>query len=300
MLVWCLRNSVESKDQEADDRTCGNKVILCACEAAFLLNGAPVLSWWTPLGVPSRMNIGRNYGAPPSQYGSPYSGIHIATPVFIGASSRRPLGHSLKRYGWYWAIAPRRTATGEAVWQPMYQLVSWPAVKLHHIVDDKLHAFSRTHTQQLPNNHSEVKPVWWTTRSSEMEVGRLARLVRQTSSRNMKHQIRRYQQDVWERNMKLLRKKPIPKPRCWDLSRVLVKEFDLFGLDMRVPIEMTRSETSWLGWRIRRRYHPRRWPWKAHKKQPRRLSSLWSWRSWKATKTRKQQKKLLNKNKQFT
>ena len=58
----------------------------------YLPDGTPVDIMLNPLGVPSRMNIGQvmelHLGMAARNLG-----IHIATPVFDGASSRRPLGY---------------------------------------------------------------------------------------------------------------------------------------------------------------------------------------------------------------
>ena len=106
-----------------------------------------------PLGVPSRMNIGQVMELH-LWYGGSYLGIHIATPVFDGASSE-DLWDTVKEAG---MDSDAKTIlydgrTGE----PFDNRVSVGVmymIKLHHMVDDKLHARSvgpySTVTQQPP------------------------------------------------------------------------------------------------------------------------------------------------------
>ena len=107
----------------------------------YLPDGTPVDIMLNPLGVPSRMNIGQvmelHLGMAARNLG-----IHIATPVFDGASSE-DLWDTVKEAG---MDSDAKTIlydgrTGE----PFDNRVSVGVmymIKLHHMVDDKLHARS--------------------------------------------------------------------------------------------------------------------------------------------------------------
>lgn len=107
----------------------------------YLPDGTPVDIMLNPLGVPSRMNIGQvmelHLGMAARNLG-----IHIATPVFDGASSE-DLWSTVKEAG---MDSDAKTilydgSTGE----PFDNRVSVGVmymIKLHHMVDDKLHARS--------------------------------------------------------------------------------------------------------------------------------------------------------------
>ena len=107
----------------------------------YLPDGTPVDIMLNPLGVPSRMNIGQvmelHLGMAARNLG-----IHIATPVFDGASSE-DLWDTVREAG---MDSDAKTIlydgrTGE----PFDNRVSVGVmymIKLHHMVDDKLHARS--------------------------------------------------------------------------------------------------------------------------------------------------------------
>ena len=107
----------------------------------YLPDGTPVDIMLNPLGVPSRMNIGQvmelHLGMAARNLG-----IHIATPVFDGATSD-DLWETVKEAG---MDSDAKTVlydgrTGE----PFDNRVSVGVmymIKLHHMVDDKLHARS--------------------------------------------------------------------------------------------------------------------------------------------------------------
>ena len=107
----------------------------------YLPDGTPVQIVLNPLGVPSRMNVGQILETHLG-WAAKALGLHVATPVFDGASEESvrsmlkeaklpPTGQSTLHDG----------RTGEPFDKPvtighMYML------KLHHLVDDKLHARS--------------------------------------------------------------------------------------------------------------------------------------------------------------
>ena len=123
----------------------GNKgvisLILPQEDMPFLPDGTPVDIMLNPMGVPSRMNIGQilelHLG-----YAAKKLGVHVATPVFDGAKTddikammeeagMDPDGKTILYNGRTGEPFENRVAVGV-----MYM------IKLHHMVDDKLHARS--------------------------------------------------------------------------------------------------------------------------------------------------------------
>jgi DNA-directed RNA polymerase subunit beta len=123
----------------------GNKgvvaMVLPEEDLPYLPDGTPVDIVLNPLGVPSRMNVGQILETHLG-WAARALGLHVATPVFEGAkeSETRDM---LKKAGLPSSsqIALRDGRTGEPFRRPvsvgyMYML------KLHHLVDDKMHARS--------------------------------------------------------------------------------------------------------------------------------------------------------------
>ena len=107
----------------------------------YLPDGTPIDIMLNPLGVPSRMNIGQvmelHLGMAARTLG-----IHIATPVFDGASDE-DIWDTVKEAG---MAADAKTVlydgrTGEPFDNRISVGVMY-MIKLHHMVDDKLHARS--------------------------------------------------------------------------------------------------------------------------------------------------------------
>jgi DNA-directed RNA polymerase subunit beta len=107
----------------------------------YLPDGTPVDIVLNPLGVPSRMNIGQILETHLG-WAAHALGLHIATPVFDGASEME-IKAMLKEAG-----LPLRGQTvlyDGKTGEPFDQEVTvgyMYIMKLHHLVDDKLHARS--------------------------------------------------------------------------------------------------------------------------------------------------------------
>jgi DNA-directed RNA polymerase subunit beta len=123
----------------------GNKgvvaMVLPEEDMPYLPDGSPVDIVLNPLGVPSRMNVGQILETHLG-WAAKALGLHIATPVFEGAKEseiKELLGRSsLPKSGQVTLFNGR---TGEPFDRPvtvghMYMM------KLHHLVDDKMHARS--------------------------------------------------------------------------------------------------------------------------------------------------------------
>jgi DNA-directed RNA polymerase subunit beta len=123
----------------------GNKgvvsIVLPVEDMPYLPDGSPVDICLNPLGVPSRMNVGQILEAHMG-WAAKSLGLHVATPVFEGAKESDIREH-LKKAG---LPATGQSAlydgrTGEAFARPV-TVGNMYMMKLHHLVDDKIHARS--------------------------------------------------------------------------------------------------------------------------------------------------------------
>ena len=159
-------------------------------------------------------------------------GIHIATPVFDGASSE-DLWDTVREAG---MDSDAKTIlydgrTGE----PFDNRVSVGVmymIKLHHMVDDKLHARSVGPYSLVTQQPLGGKAQFGGQRFGEMEVWALEAY----GASNILQEILTYKSDDVNGRLKayeaITKGKPIPKPGV--PFRVLVKELQSLGLDMRV------------------------------------------------------------------
>lgn len=123
----------------------GNKgvtsVILPAEDMPYLADGTPVAMILNPLGVPSRMNIGQiletHLGLAAKALG-----IHVTTPVFEGATEEEIKG-LLKKTDL--PVSGQMTLYDGRTGEPFDRDITvgyMYMMKLHHLVDDKIHARS--------------------------------------------------------------------------------------------------------------------------------------------------------------
>ncbi|MBK6966683.1 MAG: DNA-directed RNA polymerase subunit beta [Bacteroidales bacterium] len=151
----------------------GNKGIVARIvreeDMPFLADGTPVDIVLNPLGVPSRMNLGQIYETVLAWAGKRL-GLHFATPIFDGASNEK-INEYLRKAG---LPDNGRTylhdgGTGERFDQPatvgyIYML------KLHHMVDDKMHARSIGPYSLITQQPLGGKAQFGGQRFGEMEV----------------------------------------------------------------------------------------------------------------------------------
>ena len=199
----------------------------------YLPDGTPVDIMLNPLGVPSRMNIGQVMELHLGMAARTLD-IHIATPVFDGASSE-DLWSTVKEAG---MDSDAKTIlydgrTGE----PFDNRVSVGVmymIKLHHMVDDKLHARSVGPYSTVTQQPLGGKAQFGGQRFGEMEVWALEAY----GASNVLQEILTYKSDDINGRLKayeaITKGKPIPKPGVPESFRVLVKELQSLGLDMRV------------------------------------------------------------------
>ena len=232
----------------------------------FLPDGTPVDIVLNPLGVPSRMNIGqvlethlgmavrkiglrilsndkniandlRKFGFDVDTLGLPVpseAGLHIATPVFDGAREA-DIADTIKLAG---LDEDGKTLlfdgrTGE----PFENRVTVGCVymlKLHHLVDDKIHARSTGPYSLVTQQPLGGKAQFGGQRFGEMEVWALEAYgasytlqeILTVKSDDVVGRVKAYEAIVKGQN--------IPEPGVPESFKVLIKELQSIGLDIRV------------------------------------------------------------------
>ena len=215
----------------------GNKgvisLILPSEDMPYLADGTPVDILLNPLGVPSRMNIGQilemHLGAAAKKLG-----IYVATPVFSGAN-REEIIDALKEAG---IDEDGKTIlydgrTGEPFDNRISVGVMY-MIKLHHMVDDKLHARSTGPYSLVTQQPLGGKAQFGGQRFGEMEVWALyaygaAHVLQEMMTVKSDDVVGRVK--VYEA---LVKGNPIPKSGVPESFRVLIKEFQALGLDITV------------------------------------------------------------------
>ncbi|HEY0732499.1 MAG TPA: DNA-directed RNA polymerase subunit beta, partial [Chitinophagaceae bacterium] len=151
----------------------GNKGIVAkivrAEDMPFLEDGTPVDIVLNPLGVPSRMNLGQIYETVLGWAGEKM-GVRFATPIFDGASTE-DIGNYCEQAGipMYGHTHLYDGETGERFHQKATVGVIY-VIKLHHMVDDKMHARSIGPYSLITQQPLGGKAQFGGQRFGEMEV----------------------------------------------------------------------------------------------------------------------------------
>ncbi len=151
----------------------GNKGIVAkivrAEDMPFLEDGTPVDIVLNPLGVPSRMNLGQIYETVLGWAGQRL-GVKFATPIFDGATTEEIADYcdraTLPMYGHTYLSDGE---TGERFHQKATVGVIY-MIKLHHMVDDKMHARSIGPYSLITQQPLGGKAQFGGQRFGEMEV----------------------------------------------------------------------------------------------------------------------------------
>jgi DNA-directed RNA polymerase subunit beta len=151
----------------------GNKGVVAKIvkveDMPFLEDGTPVDIVLNPLGVPSRMNIGQIYETVLGWVGKKL-GVKFATPIFDGATPEQINEWTdkagLPRHGRTYLYDG---GTGERFSQPATVGVIY-MMKLHHLVDDKMHARSVGPYSLITQQPLGGKAQFGGQRFGEMEV----------------------------------------------------------------------------------------------------------------------------------
>lgn len=215
----------------------GNKgvvsLILPEEDMPYLPDGTPVDIMLNPLGVPSRMNIGQVFELHLGMAAREL-GVHFATPVFDGATEE-DIMDVLEEAGWdrdgKTVLYDGRTGEefdNEVSVGVMYFL------KLSHMVDDKMHARSTGPYSLVTQQPLGGKAQFGGQRFGEMEVWALEAY----GASYTLQEILTYKSDDVEGRVKtyeaIVKGDPLPKPGVPESFRVLVKELQALGLDMKV------------------------------------------------------------------
>ncbi|MCB9056491.1 MAG: DNA-directed RNA polymerase subunit beta [Chitinophagales bacterium] len=151
----------------------GNKGIVAKIvrqeDMPFLEDGTPVDVVLNPLGVPSRMNLGQIYETILGWTGEKL-GLKFATPIFDGASVDEIAGYceqaGIPMYGHTYLYDGE---TGERFHQKATVGIIY-VIKLHHMVDDKMHARSIGPYSLITQQPLGGKAQFGGQRFGEMEV----------------------------------------------------------------------------------------------------------------------------------
>ncbi|MCX7579780.1 DNA-directed RNA polymerase subunit beta [Leuconostoc falkenbergense] len=215
----------------------GNKgtvsVVVPEEDMPYMPDGTPIDILLSPMGVPSRMNIGQvlelHLGFAAKQLG-----IHVASPVFDGASDDE-IEAALREAG-----LPQDGKsvvydgrTGEA-FDKRVGVGVMHYMKLAHMVDDKIHARSIGPYSLVTQQPLGGKAQFGGQRFGEMEVWALEAY----GAAYTLQEILTYKSDDVAGRVKvyesIIKGEPIPRPGVPESFRVLVKELQALGLDMQV------------------------------------------------------------------
>ena len=199
----------------------------------FLPDGTPLDIVLNPLGVPSRMNIGQVLEVHLG-YAAHELGWKIATPIFDGANEK-DIRETLELAG---VAEDGKTIlydgrTGEAFDQRV--TVGYPYyLKLHHLVDDKIHARSTGPYSLVTQQPLGGKAQFGGQRFGEMEVWALEAYgaaytlqeILTVKSDDVTGRVKTYEAIVKGHN--------VPSPGVPESFKVLVKELQSLCLDIRV------------------------------------------------------------------
>ena len=207
--------------------------ILPVSDMPFLPDGTPLDVVLNPLGVPARMNMGQILETHLG-YAAKALGIKVVTPVF-NSTNEESIFECLKKSG----LSPdgkvwlRDGRTGELFDNPvvvgyMYYL------KLHHLVDDKIHARSTGPYSLVTQQPLGGKAQFGGQRFGEMEVWALEAYgaayslqeILTVKSDDVVGRVRAYEAIVKGQN--------IPTPGIPESFKVLVKELQSIGLNLTI------------------------------------------------------------------
>ncbi|MFR0508921.1 DNA-directed RNA polymerase subunit beta [Limosilactobacillus reuteri subsp. suis] len=215
----------------------GNKgtvsIVVPEEDMPYMPDGTPIDIMLSPMGVPSRMNIGQllelHLGMAARRLG-----IHMATPVFDGASDK-DVWDAVRESGF---PEDGKTIlydgrTGEP-FENRIAVGSMHYLKLAHMADDKIHARSTGPYSLVTQQPLGGKAQFGGQRFGEMEVWALEAY----GAAYTLQEILTYKSDDTVGRVRtydaIINGQPIPKPGVPESFRVLVKELQALGLDMKV------------------------------------------------------------------
>jgi DNA-directed RNA polymerase subunit beta len=218
----------------------GNKGVVARIlpeeDMPFLADGTPVQIVLNPLGVPSRMNIGQVLETHLGMAAKAL-GIRIATPVFDGAHAE-DVFDTLEEAGF-----PRdgkQVLYDGRTGEPFDNRVTVGYVymlKLHHLVDDKIHARSTGPYSLVTQQPLGGKAQFGGQRFGEMEVWALEAYgaaytlqeILTVKSDDVVGRVKTYEAIVKGEN--------VPEPGVPESFKVLIKELQSLGMDVKILSE---------------------------------------------------------------
>ncbi len=215
----------------------GNKgvisLVLPEEDMPYLPDGTPVDVILNPLGVPSRMNIGQILEVHLGMAGKKL-GVHYATPVFDGANLE-DIHEEMQEAGMSedGKVTLYNGRTGEPFDHKVNVGVMY-MVKLHHMVDDKLHARATGPYSLVTQQPLGGKAQFGGQRFGEMEVWALyaygaAHVLQEILTIKSDDVIGRVK--VYEA---LVKGKTVNQAGVPESFRVLIKEFQALGLNVQI------------------------------------------------------------------
>ncbi|MGG9984710.1 DNA-directed RNA polymerase subunit beta [Lactiplantibacillus plantarum] len=215
----------------------GNKgtvsIVVPEEDMPYMPDGTPIDIMLSPMGVPSRMNIGQvlelHLGMAARKLG-----IHMATPVFDGAQDT-DIWEAIREAG---VDSDAKSIVYDGrTGEPFDKRVAVGVMhymKLSHMVDDKIHARSIGPYSLVTQQPLGGKAQFGGQRFGEMEVWALEAY----GAAYTLQEILTYKSDDVVGRVKtyeaIVKGEPIPKPGVPESFRVLVKELQALGLDMKV------------------------------------------------------------------
>ncbi len=199
----------------------------------FLPDGTPLDIVLNPLGVPSRMNIGQVLEVHLG-YAAKHLGWKVATPIFDGANEK-DIEEALQLAGldpegksWLYDGRTGERFNNKVTVGYVYFL------KLHHLVDDKIHARSTGPYSLVTQQPLGGKAQFGGQRFGEMEVWALEAYgasytlqeILTVKSDDVAGRVRTYEAIVKGHN--------VPEPGVPESFKVLVKELQALCLDIQV------------------------------------------------------------------
>lgn len=222
------------------DKMCGrhgNKGVVSRLlpeeDMPFLPDGTPVQIVLNPLGVPSRMNLGQvlevHLGLAAKKLG-----WKVATPVFDGASDQNIID-TLKEAGYpeTGKIALRDGRTGEEFDNPVTVGIMY-MLKLHHLVDEKIHARSTGPYSLVTQQPLGGKAQFGGQRFGEMEVWALEAY---GASHTLQEMLTVKSDDIVGRVKtyeSIVKGESIPEPGVPESFKVLIKELQSLAIDVKL------------------------------------------------------------------
>ncbi|WP_301421094.1 DNA-directed RNA polymerase subunit beta [Mammaliicoccus lentus] len=234
---------VQKRKIHEGDKMCGrhgNKGVISRIlpeeDMPYLPDGTPIDLMLNPLGVPSRMNIGQvlelHLGMAAKNLG-----IHVASPVFDGANDD-DVWSTIEEAGM--ARDGKTVLYDGRTGEPFDNRVSVGVMymlKLAHMVDDKLHARSTGPYSLVTQQPLGGKAQFGGQRFGEMEVWALEAY----GAAYTLQEILTYKSDDTVGRVKtyeaIVKGDNIPKPGVPESFRVLMKELQSLGLDVKVMDE---------------------------------------------------------------